>query len=122
MPWPTKVALAMLTALMMRKALPPAVKTGRPTSFEPEVAMAIGTVIRRHREAAGIAQDVFAAKAGVDRSYYGKLERGERQPSIGVLLRIAKAMHIAGALLVEEAEVILAERPATSQTSALLHR
>ena len=48
----------------------------------------------------GVAQDAFALAAGVDRSYYGKLERGERQPSLGLLLRIATALDISGAELV----------------------
>jgi transcriptional regulator with XRE-family HTH domain len=84
--------------------------TKRSTSFEPEVAAAIGVVTRRYREAAEIAQDAFALEAGVDRSYYGKLERGERQPSIGVFLRIAVTLQVSGADLMREVEAILSNR------------
>lgn len=72
----------------------------RATSFEPSVARAFGEVSRSLRVKQGVAQDAFALAAGVDRSYYGKLERGERQPSLGLLLRIAAALQISGAELV----------------------
>lgn len=42
--------------------------------------------------------------AGVDRSYYGKLERGERQPTLGLLLRIATGLGVTGARLMEKTE------------------
>jgi XRE family transcriptional regulator, regulator of sulfur utilization len=56
------------------------------------------------REKLDVAQDAFALAAGVDRSYYGKLERGERQPSLSILLRIATALGCPGYLLVENVE------------------
>ena len=59
------------------------------------------------REDRGLAQDEFALKAAIDRSYYGKLERGERQPSLGLLLRVARALGVSGALLVEQTEATL---------------
>lgn len=66
--------------------------------------MALGAALRRCRESAGIAQDVLPILAQVDRAFYGKLERGERQPTVSVLLRIAKALGTTGAELLEEAE------------------
>lgn len=59
------------------------------------------------REALGIAQDQFALLAGVDRSYYGKLERGERQPSLALLLRISGGLGVSGSALVGQTEVTL---------------
>lgn len=59
------------------------------------------------REGLGLAQDQFSLMASVDRSYYGKLERGERQPSLGLLLRIARALGVPGATLVEKTESTL---------------
>jgi len=52
----------------------------------------------------------MALQAGVDRSYLGKLERGERQPSLGILLRIAGALGVSGAELVHRAEDLLAHK------------
>jgi transcriptional regulator with XRE-family HTH domain len=52
----------------------------------------------------GVAQDELALLANVDRSYYGKLERGERQPSLALILRIAGALEVTGGDLVALAE------------------
>jgi XRE family transcriptional regulator, regulator of sulfur utilization len=68
-------------------------------------AAAFGEVIRAERVRQSIAQDQFALLANVDRSYYGKLERGERQPSLALILRIAGGLGIAASdiiALVEE--------------------
>lgn len=81
----------------------------RATSFDPRVAWAVGFVVRAVREAQGVAQDQLAWDAGVDRSYYGKLERGERQPTIGLLIRVGNALGVPASLLVEQAEILLAE-------------
>ncbi len=59
------------------------------------------------REGQGVAQDAFALAASVDRSYYGKLERGERQPSLALLLRIAAGLGISGADLVGRTEATI---------------
>lgn len=79
----------------------------RATSFEPAAAKAFGEVVRSLREGQGLAQDQFALQANVDRSYYGKLERGERQPSLGLLLRIAKGLRVPGSSLVEMTEALM---------------
>lgn len=88
----------------------------RSTSFEPAAAKAFGKVVRSLRERQGMAQDQFALLANVDRSYYGKLERGERQPSLGLLLRIAKGLGVSGASLVERTETLL-PRPRQSRAA-----
>lgn len=90
-----------------RVATKPQIAPKRATSFEPHVAKAFGTVIRAEREKRGIAQDAFAIAAHVDRSYYGKLERGERQPSLALMLRIARALECPGADLVRQVELQL---------------
>jgi transcriptional regulator with XRE-family HTH domain len=92
---------------------PPSPK--RATSFEPDVAKAFGTVVRAEREQRAIAQDAFALLAHVDRSYYGKLERGERQPSLALLLRIARGLQLPGAELLAKVERELALRDAEAQ-------
>ena len=71
------------------------------------MAQAFGETVRALRVEQGDAQDAFALKANVDRSYYGKLERGERQPSLALLLRISTQLGISGATLVGQTEVSL---------------
>lgn len=60
--------------------------------------------MRRLREEKGWVQDAFAFAAGVDRSYYGKLERGERQPTFGLILRIAQTLGVPAWKVVRAAE------------------
>ena len=50
--------------------------------------------IRRIRVLRGISSETLAARAGVDRSYAGRLERGVANPSIDVLERIARVLGV----------------------------
>lgn len=81
----------------------------RVTSFEPDVAKAFGQVVRTLRVQSGLAQDTFALTANVDRSYYGKLERGERQPTLALFLKISSALGITGTELLSLVEPRIAE-------------
>lgn len=63
-----------------------------------------GEVIRAERVRQSIAQDQFALFANVDRSYYGKLERGERQPSLALILRIASGLGISASDIMARVE------------------
>jgi len=53
-----------------------------------------GKRIRELRGDLGMTQEMLAAKVGLDRSYMGFLERGERNPSLEVIIKIAKALNI----------------------------
>ena len=55
---------------------------------------AIGKQIRRLREQKGISQEEFAALAGLDRAYYGRIERGERNVAVRNLIKIAVALEV----------------------------
>lgn len=65
-------------------------------------------MIRAERLKQGIAQDQFALLANVDRSYYGKLERGERQPSLALMLRIAGGLGLPASEVLARVEGVLA--------------
>jgi transcriptional regulator with XRE-family HTH domain len=68
----------------------------------------IGKQIRRLREKLGFSQEAFAAEVGIDRSYMGGIERGERNISALNLIRIAKAMDVeVGALFPSISELKL---------------
>ena len=54
----------------------------------------IGKQIRQLRENLGFSQEAFAAEVGIDRSYMGGIERGERNISALNLVRIAKALDV----------------------------
>ena len=54
----------------------------------------LGKKIRKLRESAGFSQDTFAYQVGLGRSYYGRLERGQINPSILTLLKVSKALNV----------------------------
>lgn len=94
---------------------PPA--RGRPkgaTSFDPETATAFGAVVRQAREALGQSQEALAAASGLERSHFGKLERGQLQPTLSVVFKIAAALEVAPAVLID--------RVASEIASATLRR
>lgn len=76
----------------------------RATSFEPHVAAAFGSIVRAERLKREIAQDEFALLANIDRSYFGKLERGERQPSLALILRISAGLDLSASALLAKLE------------------
>ena len=53
---------------------------------------AFGTEIRRRREALGVSQEALAFRADLHRTYVSLLERGLRNPSLGVLAQLAAAL------------------------------
>lgn len=54
----------------------------------------IGQRIRELRKAKGFSQEDFAYEVGLDRTYMGSVERGERNISAINLIRIAKSLKI----------------------------
>ena len=54
----------------------------------------LGTQIRELRRAAGYSQESFALSIGMARSYYGGVERGERNIAALNLIRIADALDV----------------------------
>lgn len=56
--------------------------------------VALGQQIRQVRQRRGISQEDFASSAGLDRSYYGGVERGERNVAALNLVRIAAALQV----------------------------
>ena len=56
--------------------------------------VALGQQIRKVREAKDISQEEFAIGAGLGRSYYGGVERGDRNIAALNLMRIAAALDV----------------------------
>ncbi len=61
-----------------------------------------GRVVRRLRMERGLSQEDFAAKADLHRTYMGGIERGERNPTLSTMLRIAKALGLPPSHLLPE--------------------
>lgn len=66
--------------------------------------VAFGDAIRAIRREQGASQEAFALKCGLDRSYFGAVERGERNVSLTNILRIAEALEVRPAVLFDRAE------------------
>lgn len=54
----------------------------------------LGNKIREVRKAHGYSQEGIASESGVDRSYMGSVERGERNIAALNLIRIAQALNV----------------------------
>jgi transcriptional regulator with XRE-family HTH domain len=52
----------------------------------------LGQRIRERRKALGWTQEDFADRAGIDRSYVGGVERGDRNLTFTVLCRLCEAL------------------------------
>jgi len=54
----------------------------------------IGENLRLHRLRKGLSQEQLALSAGVNTSYIGQLERGEKNPTVKILDKIASALEV----------------------------
>lgn len=59
-----------------------------------EISKEVGSKIRKAREAARLTQLEVAETSGINVTYYAQIERGEVNPSIDKLQRIAKTLNI----------------------------
>jgi transcriptional regulator with XRE-family HTH domain len=64
----------------------------------------LGRAIRVHRHRLELSQAQLATRSGLDRAYLSSIERGERRPSYGRVLDIARALGLTPAELVDHAE------------------
>jgi transcriptional regulator with XRE-family HTH domain len=61
----------------------------------------VGKRIRELRLKQGISQEALADEAGVHRTYMGSVERGERNISLENIVRIAQALKVPPAVLLQ---------------------
>ena len=77
--------------------MPPAIEIGQ--GQDPRVAL--GRAVHRQRIKLGISQEDFADQVGLDRTYVSGIERGIRNPTLLVLLRLAQVLGVSVAQLLE---------------------
>ena len=65
---------------------------------------AFGAVLREARERADMSQEKLALAAGIDRSFLSLLERGQRQPSLTTLFRLAAILRVRPSQLIASVE------------------
>ncbi|MDQ4040178.1 MAG: helix-turn-helix domain-containing protein [Actinomycetota bacterium] len=66
--------------------------------------VALGRAIRAIRRDQRISQEELGFRAGLHRTYVGGIERGEKNPSYGNLLKVADALGVATSQLLRDAE------------------
>lgn len=71
---------------------------------DPAITVAIGRAVRSLREQQGLSQEELAARSKMHRTYVGGIERGERNPTVTVLYRLAAALQVSGSALLAVAE------------------
>ena len=59
-----------------------------------EICIQFGRRVRQLREEQGYSQEGFAEVVGIHRTYIGGIERGERNPTLTMIARIAKALNV----------------------------
>ena len=67
------------------------------------VLVALGNAIRDARLEMGISQERLALLAELDRSYVGRVERGDNNAALLTLVRLAKALDTTAARLLQRA-------------------
>ncbi len=61
----------------------------------------LGRIVYRQRMQLGISQEDLADQVGLDRTYISGIERGIRNPTFLVLLRLAQVLHVPPSLFME---------------------
>ena len=56
--------------------------------------VAFGERVRELRKAKGFTQEAFAHYAGLDRADFGRLERGQRNPTLDSIVELAEALDV----------------------------
>ena len=67
--------------------------------------IALGKAIRQLRQEKGISQESLALLAEVDRSYVGRVERGDNNAAVLTLLKLAKALGTSVTKLMQKARL-----------------
>ena len=65
----------------------------------------LGKTIRTLRTNLGYSQEEFAGACGLHRTYFGAVERGERNISLQNIVKIATALEISGSILLKKARI-----------------
>ncbi len=61
-----------------------------------------GARVRQLRQERGLAQEQFAHLAGMDRTYVSGIERGRRNPTLDIIVRLAEALEVEPAELLTQ--------------------
>jgi transcriptional regulator with XRE-family HTH domain len=72
-------------------------------------AEAFGQAVREARVKRGLSQEEAASLGGIDRAYFGHIERATKTPSVTMIWRVSQAVGRRPAQLFTRAEAILSK-------------
>lgn len=72
----------------------PQVSRSMPDARTRKILSQFGDRVRKARRDRGFSQEVLAERSGLHRTYIGTVERGERNPALINLIRIADALEV----------------------------
>lgn len=78
-----------------------------PRSVARSHSQAFGVAIKEARTARGLSQEAAALACGVDRSYYGRVERGQKSPTLETIWRISDGLDTQPSELLARAERLI---------------
>ena len=87
----------------------------RPKEDQQVIDLVAGNV-RALRKAAGLSQEELAHEAEVDRTYVSQVERSQRNITISVLARMARALKTTPAKLLEPSGVAVPRKPGKAKS------
>lgn len=76
-----------------------------PEKYEKAARKRLGKVLRELRKEREFSQQSLALECDMDRTYYGGIERGERNPSLKNVYKLCKALGISAADLFRAAKL-----------------
>ena len=85
--------------------MPSMSRTRFPIDPQPEVFL--GRAVRARRTQLGLSQEKLASTSGLDRSFVGEIDRGQRNVTMPTLLRIALALDTTPGTLIDAAHAEL---------------
>jgi transcriptional regulator with XRE-family HTH domain len=78
------------------------------------IVVEVGSRVKRLRTEAGLTLEEFAVQSGVSRAMLSKVERGEKSPTLAIIVRIAKGLNVSMSTLMgaepDPAQVVVIRR------------
>ncbi|MEI7713604.1 MAG: helix-turn-helix domain-containing protein [Rhodospirillales bacterium] len=71
------------------------------STLEDEIAIRTGRAVKQQREAAGFSLRMLAARSGISSSMISDIERGAKSPTVTTVVRLASALGVGAAALID---------------------
>jgi transcriptional regulator with XRE-family HTH domain len=82
----------------------------------------VGAEVRRLRKSQGLSQEILAKSAGLSQSYVGRIETGDKIPTLSALDSVAVALGVTSSELLQAANKAGDQPPAPPKEPPIAHR